>query len=58
MPDWKEWLKKLAEFDRCDVVDVIDEAVLVAYARDIKFVKRAQTLRARSLDRHRLASPQ
>jgi hypothetical protein len=40
MPDWKEWVKELAEHDRCDVVDLIDRA-LVAYARQVKFAKAA-----------------
>jgi hypothetical protein len=40
MPDWKDWVKALAEFDRCDVVDLIDRA-LVHYAREIKFPKQA-----------------
>ena len=40
MPDWKDWVKELADFDRCDVVDLIDKA-LVGYARGVKFPKQA-----------------
>jgi hypothetical protein len=40
MPDWKHWVKELADYDRCDVVDLIDKALL-HYAREIKFPKPA-----------------
>jgi hypothetical protein len=36
MPAWKRWVKGFADFDRCDVVDLIDRA-LVAYARERKY---------------------
>jgi hypothetical protein len=40
LPDWKDWVKELADYDRCDVVDLIDKALL-HYAREIKFPKAA-----------------
>jgi hypothetical protein len=33
---WKEWLDRLADFDRSTVADVVDHA-LVAYARQVGF---------------------
>jgi hypothetical protein len=40
MPAWKEWVKEFADQERCDVVDLIDRA-LVAYARQVRFAKPA-----------------
>lgn len=39
-PEWKAWLEELAEFDRCDYVELIDRAV-VEYAKKVRFEKKA-----------------
>lgn len=40
-PEWKEWLGRLAEFDRAPSMNELFDRAITAYARDIGFKEAA-----------------
>jgi hypothetical protein len=36
-PEWREWVERLAEFDRCASLNELFDRALVAYGRQVGF---------------------